>query len=57
VFFTDIQCFTIIKTLKKLRDKVTEFYGKMNDFSIEFTKMIEHRPKLEIEKGNSLIQK
>jgi len=28
---------------------------EMNDFYIEFTKMIENRPKLEIEKGNSLI--
>jgi len=40
-----------------LRGKVTEFYVKMDDFHIEFTKMIENRPKLEIEKGNSLIQK
>ena len=30
-----------------LRDKVTEFFVKMDDFHIEFTKMIENRPKLE----------
>ncbi len=30
-----------------LRDKVTEFYVEMDDFYLEFTKMIENRPKIE----------
>jgi len=30
-----------------LRDKVTEFYVEMDDFYIEFAKMIENRPKIE----------
>jgi DDE family transposase len=30
-----------------LRDKVTEFYVEMDDFYLEFTKIIENRPKIE----------
>ena len=30
-----------------LKDKVTEFYVEMDDFYIEFAKMIENRPKIE----------
>jgi hypothetical protein len=30
-----------------LRDKVIEFYVEMDDIYLEFTKMIENRPKIE----------
>jgi len=46
IFYTDIEFITVIKTLLYLRDKVTEFYIEMDDFYIEFAKMIENRPKI-----------